>query len=198
MKRAFEEFLLCPTPAAWYEEAMERPAELLIDHANCEKKAAGTALGLLYRYVDRPALLDKLSRLAREELRHFEQVLEVMRGQGVVYAHLSASRYASSLRELVRTSEPERLTDTLLVGAIVEARSAERFSGLARRFADPLGRLYQRLLESEARHFEDYLELAHCYSDHPFDDQLGLLLERDRELVCSRDADFRFHSGLPA
>lgn len=176
---------------------MAQTAVLLIDHAHCEKKAAGTALSLLYRYVDRPRLLDKLSRLAREELRHFEQVLELMRAEGVEYAHLSASRYAGGLRALVRSGEPDRLVDTLLVGAIVEARSAERFAGLAERFPDPLGRFYGRLLESEARHFKDYLDLARRYAETPFDGQLETLLDRERELIESPDPEFRFHSGVP-
>ena len=116
-------FLLCDTPATWLAEVPKRLPELLIDHANCEKKAAGTALNLIYKYVDHPDLLQRLSKLAREELRHFEQVHRLMRERGISYHHLSPARYAGALRKSVRQGEPERLVDILVVGAIVEARS---------------------------------------------------------------------------
>src|SRR5690606_38926597 len=110
-------FLACPTPDPWVEQALQHPEELLIDHANCEKKAASTALNLMFRYIDKPELLQKMSRLAREELRHFEQVTALMHKRGVVYRGLSASHYAQRLRQHVRTVEPGRLVDTLIVGA---------------------------------------------------------------------------------
>lgn len=188
-------FLRCPTPERWFEQAIEHVDELLIDHANCEKKAAGNALSLIYRYVDRPELLHSLSRLAREELRHFEQVLGVMQTRRVAYVHLTSSRYAAGLRALVRTSEPARLIDTLLMGAIVEARSCERFHGLLGVLPEDLGRFYARLLASEARHFRGYLALAHRYATESFEGQLGRMLDRDAELVCQPDRVFRFHSG---
>lgn len=188
-------FLRCRTPERWFEQATEHVDELLIDHANCEKKAAGNALSLIYRYVDRPELLRVLSRLAREELKHFEQVLAVMQARRVAYVHLTPSRYAAGLRGLVRTSEPARLIDILLMGAIVEARSCERFCGLLTVLPDDLGRFYAKLLASEARHFRGYLALAHCYAKEPFDDQLGRMLDRDAELIRQPDRAFRFHSG---
>ena len=121
----------CATPELWYVAAAANLRTLLIDHANCEKKAAGTALSLLYRYVDKPDLLRRMSRLAREELRHYEQVLSTMDALRLEYGHLTPSRYAGAMRASIRTSEPGRLVDTLLVGAVVEARSCERFEGLA-------------------------------------------------------------------
>jgi tRNA-(ms[2]io[6]A)-hydroxylase len=193
-------FLRCATPDAWFDAALGQTELLLIDHANCEKKAAGTALSLLYRYVDRADLLDRLSRLAREELRHFEQVVELMRTLDVDYVHVSASRYAGALRRQVRRAEPGRLIDTLLVSAIVEARSCERFAGLVSRFDafdKNLARFYERLLESEARHFADYLELAEGYADAPIADRLAIMLDAERELIESPDREFRFHSGTP-
>jgi tRNA-(ms[2]io[6]A)-hydroxylase len=193
-------FLRCATPDAWFDAALGQTELLLIDHANCEKKAAGTALSLLYRYVDRADLLDRLSRLAREELRHFEQVVELMRALDVDYVHVSASRYAGALRRQVRGAEPDRLIDTLLVSAIVEARSCERFAGLVNRFDTlntGLARFYERLLESEARHFADYLELAEGYADAPIEDRLAIMLDAERELIESPDPEFRFHSGAP-
>jgi len=126
------EFLSCPTPTAWLEQAIEHKAELLIDHANCEKKAAGNAMSLLYRYVDRPELLDKLSKLAREELLHFEQVIAYMRTQDIEYVHITPATYAGSLRGCIATHEPWRLVDTLIVGAVVEARSLSVACGTLR------------------------------------------------------------------
>lgn len=195
---AIRAFLQCPTPAEWYAEAAGRLPELLVDHANCEKKAAGTALSLLYRYVDRPELLHRLSRLAREELRHFEQVLAAMRRHNVRYVHLSPSRYAAGLRALVRTREPHRLVDTLLVGAIVEARSCERFSGLIAVLPQDLAEFYGALLASEARHFKHYLELAELYAAESIDGRLSVLLVEEARLIAEPDNQFRFHSGLPA
>jgi len=192
---AIEEFLLCPTPQAWLDQAVDRQELLLIDHAHCEKKAAATAINLLYRYMDRPELLTLMSRLAREELRHFEQVLAFIQRRGLVYRGLSASRYAAGLRELVRTTEPGRLVDTLIVGALIEARSCERFARLAPLLDDELARFYRGLLATEARHFQDYLALARRYNDTPIDDRLALFLERERELIEAPDTELRFHSG---
>src|SRR5690606_1594824 len=157
---AINRFLLCETPAAWIANALAEPALLLLDHANCEKKAASTAIHLMYRYVSDFELLNKMSRLAREELRHFEQVIALMQARGIPYEQISASRYAAELRKPVRTHEPGRLIDTLIVGAIIEARSCERFAKLAPHLADELQKFYLSLLKSVARHFQDYLKLA--------------------------------------
>ena len=125
------DFLPCKTPQRWIENALANQDLMLIDHAHCEKKAASTALSLMYRYVDNTDLLNRMSRLAREELRHFEQVLAIMKKRGVSYGHLSPARYAAGLRQEVRTEDPGRLVDVLIVGAIIEARSCERFAALA-------------------------------------------------------------------
>src|SRR5690606_5550576 len=101
MLQAIEEFLLCRTPNSWIAQALQHPEILLIDHANCEKKAASTALNLMYRYVSNIELLNKMSRLAREELRHFEQVLAIMQRRKIPYRQISASRYAAELRKHV-------------------------------------------------------------------------------------------------
>ena len=192
-------FLPCATPPAWIEWAREHQDILLVDHANCEKKAASTALNLMYRYVEHPALLDRLSRLAREELRHFEQVIAIMRRRGVDYPQLSAARYAGELRGAVRKHEPGRLVDTLLVGAIIEARSCERFAALVPVLDAELATFYGSLLRSESRHFTDYLRLAEQLgSKEEVARRLPVLLERERVLIESPDSDFRFHSGVPA
>lgn len=192
------DFLLCPTPKAWLAQAKTHRSLLLIDHANCEKKAAGTAMSLLYRYVDRPELLNKLSQLAREELLHFEQVLTHMRALNIDYVHISPADYAGGLRRLVATHEPLRLVDTLIVGAVVEARSCERFYQLTQVFDDELGAFYTRLLASEARHFQDYLALAKGYSTESlewFEARVQRVLEKEAELICAPSEEFRFHSG---
>lgn len=195
-----QRFLACATPSAWLEAAMHpgNLATLLIDHANCEKKAAGTALNLLYRYTEDRVLLDKLSRLAREELRHFEQVVALLARRGIRYAPLSAARYAGALRAECRREDPGRLVDTLLVGAIIEARSCERFAALAPQLDAELADFYRSLLRSEARHFEDYLTLARRVDDAGnLEARLAALLVREAQLVQAPDPDFRFHSGPP-
>ena len=195
---SIQAFLLCRTPDAWVQCAVANQATLLVDHANCEKKAASTALSLLYRYVEHHKLLDKLSRLAREELRHFEQVIAIMRERGVDYPQLSASRYAGALRSQVRKAEPDRLMDTLLIGAIIEARSCERFAALAPVLDAELGEFYNSLLKSEARHFSDYLKLAEeVGSKKEVAERLPILLEFERGLIEEPDTEFRFHSGVP-
>ena len=192
-------FLPCRTPDAWVKAAIADQRTMLIDHANCEKKAAATALSLMHRYTDNFTLLNKMSRLAREELRHFEQVLKIMAQRGVAYEPISASRYAAGLRDEVRKQEPGKLMDTLLVGALIEARSCERFAALIPHLDDVLAEFYTSLLKSEARHFHDYLKLAEqTGSSEEVAGRLSSLKAREKELVQSVDGEFRFHSGPPA
>ncbi|MDX9874541.1 MAG: tRNA isopentenyl-2-thiomethyl-A-37 hydroxylase MiaE [Spongiibacteraceae bacterium] len=195
---AIHDFLPCRTPDAWLEAAVANQTILLIDHANCEKKAASTALNLLYRYVDKPDLIWRMSRLAREELRHFEQVTAIMAARDVDYVHISSARYAAGLHAHIRTHEPAKLVDILIVGAYIEARSCERFERLAPLLDDELRRFYEGLLASEARHFQSYLKLAARYADGPIDDRIAHFAEVERELIESPDTAFRFHSGPPA
>ncbi|MEP0072480.1 MAG: tRNA-(ms[2]io[6]A)-hydroxylase [Marinomonas sp.] len=191
------EFLPCESPKTWVDWALENQTLLLIDHAHCEKKAASTAMSLMYRYVDRDNLLHKMSRLAREELLHFEQVHKIMRKRDVAYEHLSASRYADGLRKHIRTHEPARLVDTMIIGAFVEARSCERFAALAPHLDEELSKFYISLLKSEARHFEDYLTLAQEYANEPIDDRVAFFRELEEKLITEPDSEFRMHSGPP-
>ncbi|MCL4106586.1 UNVERIFIED_CONTAM: hypothetical protein GTU68_009720 [Idotea baltica] len=139
-----------------------------------------------------------LSRLAREELRHFEQVITLMKQRGVRYVQLSASRYAGDLRLLVRKNEPERLIDTLLVGAIIEARSCERFACLVPVLDEELSAFYNSLLKSESRHYLNYLKFARTLgSREEVELRLPIMLERERVLIERSDKEFRFHSGIP-
>jgi len=152
----------------------------------------------MQRYTAHHRLLDKLSRLAREELRHFEQVIAIMRRRDIAYNSVSASRYAAALREQGRSQEPGRLIDTLLVGAIIEARSCERFAALAPHLDNELSAFYRSLLRSEARHFRDYLALAQAAAGgDAIDARLDELLQVEARLVQSPDAELRFHSGVP-
>ena len=191
------EFLPCRTPDAWIDAAIKEHDLLLIDHANCEKKAAGTALSLLYKYIDRPNLLHKMSKLAREELRHFEQVMDIMTDRGVDYVHVSASRYAAGMHALVRKQEPYKLIDTLIVGAFIEARSCERFAALAPHLDPELATFYTSLLNSEGRHFKDYLTLARQIADEPLDERISEFARKEQALIQQEDGEFRFHSGPP-
>ncbi|UTW45724.1 tRNA-(ms[2]io[6]A)-hydroxylase [bacterium SCSIO 12696] len=205
-----QEFLPCETPDAWIEAALQNPHILLIDHANCELKAAQSAQALIWKYGSSPAegfapkkghyvasfeLLNKMSKLAREELRHFEQVLAIMKDRNVPYTQISAARYAAELRKLVRTQEPDKLVDTLVIGAFIEARSCERFAKLAPHLDPELEKFYNSLLKSEARHFKDYLSLAEKVAQGSIDARVELVRQREQELIESPDAEFRFHSG---
>ena len=194
-------FFETPTPEAWLDAASERIPELLLDHANCELKAASTALGFLYRYPERTSLAQRMSRLAREELRHFEQVRTIMDDMQVPFERLTASRYAGGLREAVRDEEPLKLLDMLLIGAHIEARSCERFARLAPRLPERLARFYGGLLASEARHFEHYLGFALTetgVSQAELDERLAELKVVEASLITAPDPRFRFHSGPPA
>lgn len=196
-------FLGCATPKRWIEAALDNLPILLVDHAHCEKKAASTALNLMFRYVDRRNLLTKLSQLAREELLHFEQVLELMEKHGVQYDHMSPARYAMGLRKHIRHTEPAKLVDTLIIGAFIEARSCERFEALAPHLIEnpdtqDIGKYYLFLLKSESRHYEDYLNLAKEYADEPIDQRVHEFREIERALIETEDTEFRFHSGVPA
>ncbi len=192
------QFLLCPTPSAWIDVALENQELLLIDHANCEKKAASTAMNLLYRYIDRDDLLKKMSQLAREELLHFEQVVGIMKDRGASYRHVSSSRYASGLRELVRKGGEDELVDVLICGALIEARSCERFAALVPHLDEALAKFYRSLLRSEGRHYQDCLELARQYAGTDIQWRIDEFREIERELIMSPDPEFRFHSGVPA
>ena len=195
---AVHAFLPCETPQRWVELAIQDVPTLLIDHANCEKKAAATAMSLMHRHTEHPALLNKMSRLAREELRHFEQVIKIMERRGIEYTLVTASRYAAGLRDLVRKKDPGRLVDTLVVGALIEARSCERFAALMPYLDEELGAFYASLLKSESRHFQDYLKLAgDLAGEGELESRLSVFRARELELIESPDSEMRFHSGVP-
>lgn len=198
-------FLGCTTPKAWLDEAINNLDLLMQDHANCEKKAAGTAMNLMFRYSFFTDLQVKLAQLVREEMLHYEQVLEFMSKRGQKWKAVSAGRYAGGLRKEVRTYEPEALIDVLIIGAFVEARSCERFYSLAPLVDEELGRYYRYLLKSESRHYEDYLALALEVANtakmkNPEEDiqqRIEHIREVEKQLILTPDDTFRFHSGIP-
>ncbi|RYL28543.1 tRNA-(ms[2]io[6]A)-hydroxylase [Acinetobacter piscicola] len=198
-------FLGCETPQAWLDEALNNLDILMQDHANCEKKAAGTAMNLMFRYSFFTDLQVKLAQLVREEMLHYEQVLEFMTKRGQEWKGLSAGRYAGGLRKEIRTYEPEALIDVLVIGAFVEARSCERFYALAPLVDEELGRYYRYLLKSESRHYEDYLALALDVAktaklkdpEEDIQQRIELIREVEKDLILTPDKTFRFHSGVP-
>ena len=190
-------FLGAATPETWIEAAVSNLDELLLDHANCEKKAGSTALPLMFRYGSDTELAQRMSRLAREELRHFEQVQAILCARAIPVRRLGASRYAQGLRDHVRRSEPGRLVDLLVTGAFIEARSCERFALIAPRLDSELGRFYRGLLASEARHFERYLALARARDPEGWLERVDLFRDVEARLATEPDPQLRFHSGPP-
>ena len=189
------------TPALWIEQACAMPDVLLIDHANCEKKAASTALSLMFAYAEDLYLTDKLSRLAREELRHYEQVVKLINSLGIAPQRLAPGRYADQLRRLVAKVEPHRELDLMICGAFIEARSCERFAVLAPAIGGAAGELFHGLYNAECRHFKLYLELARRAADRAqiaLEERIDAFADLEADLINRGDELFRFHSGVPA
>lgn len=192
------QLLGCKTPESWLQAALADLETLLLDHKNCEFKAASTALSLMAKYNTHVDLINLMSRLAREELVHHEQVMRLLKRRKIALRPLSAGRYASGLRAQVRTHEPVKLVDTLVVGAFIEARSCERFEALVPHLDAELGKFYFGLLKSEARHFQGYLRLAYQYGEAAdVERSIERVREAERELIESPDVELRFHSGVP-
>jgi tRNA-(ms[2]io[6]A)-hydroxylase len=151
----------------------------------------------MFAYPEDFELAGHMSRLAREELRHFERVQQQLERLGVPFRRLSPSRYAEGLRRTASRREPQRLRDLLICGALIEARSHERFVGLVPRLPEPLGRFYASLAAAEARHACLYLDLA-ARGGAIVDERLHELATIEAELATAPDPEFRFHSGTPA
>jgi tRNA 2-(methylsulfanyl)-N6-isopentenyladenosine37 hydroxylase len=188
------------TPAAWLAEACRQPEVLLIDHANCEKKAASTGLALMFAYAEDLELTGKLSRLAREELRHYEQVVKLIKTLRVPPRRLAPGRYADRLRRVVAKSEPQREVDLMICGAFIEARSCERFAALAPVIGGPTGELFAGLHQAESRHHKVYWDLAQRAAERaglPLQPRVQEFARAEADLITAPDAVFRFHSGPP-
>ena len=198
MLQTLLDFLRMPTPSAWLEAATMQIPLLLIDHAHCERKAAATALYFLSKYPERSEIVSVMSPLAREELLHFEKVISLLRERGIAYGPLPPSLYAQCLHaKITKRNGVTRLCDQLIVGAIIEARSCERFNALSPLIGDKaLGKFYSTLVKAEARHFQDYLRLANHYGDD-IETRIADFLDAENELISTIDTVFRFHSGIP-
>jgi tRNA-(ms[2]io[6]A)-hydroxylase len=157
--------LKCDTPARWLEQVDADLPAILIDHAHCEKKAAGTALNLIFAYVENVTLCREMTEIVNEELEHFHMVLDLLARRDIRFRRLTPSSYGRELNDLVRKQEPEKAVDRLLVAGLIEARSCERFQVLSEHVKDAeLAEFYRSLFESEARHHTTYTRLAKEFS----------------------------------
>lgn len=188
--------LAAPTRDDWIDEALSDLDTVLLDHAHCEKKAASTALGLIFYYQDQPWLMRPLSELAREELEHFEQMLGILDDRDIAFGPLEPSPYAGRLRKACRGEQPLKLVDTLLCCALIEARSCERMKILSERLDDPeLAAFYASLLASEARHHTLYVDLAgHVLCRDEIRQRLKELAAREAEILASPADMVRMHT----
>jgi tRNA-(ms[2]io[6]A)-hydroxylase len=188
--------LAAPTSPEWAPRALAQLDEILVDHAHCEKKAASTAVSLLFRYPTEPALCAVLPALAREELVHFEQVLAALAARGVPFRRQVPSPYAARLTAAIRPNEPERMLDTLLCLALIEARSCERMRLLAEALGeDPLAALYRSLLACEARHHQAYVELANAVAlAGQVRDRLAELARHEAAVIAEPSSLARLHA----
>ncbi|HEV3022337.1 MAG TPA: tRNA-(ms[2]io[6]A)-hydroxylase [Pirellulales bacterium] len=184
------------TSPDWLTTVESHLDEVLLDHAHCEKKAAGTAMNLIFAYVDHVELVKQLSAIVTEELAHFRMVIDLLAARGVPFRRLKPSSYGARLAELVRKQEPHKAVDRLLVAALIEARSCERFALLKDCLLDrDLAGFYAGLFESEARHHADYVELAKQFA--PADEvrrRLDELAAAEAEIIGRPDGLPRMHS----
>ena len=180
----------------WIKMAIENPIEILIDHAHCEKKAAGVAIQLMFRYPTEPNLSEVLSPIAREELEHFEKMLYFLKERGIVLKALKPPPYGAELAKNIRKEEPLRMLDSFLIAGIIEARSHERLSILALNSKESATRdLYQSLVESEARHFGVYWKLAQSKFDKEETfKRLDQLARKEEEILYRTFSMPRIHS----
>ena len=157
--------LQASTPPRWLAQVRGNLEELLIDHAHCEKKAAGVAMNLLFAYVDQVELVRAMSAIVQEELSHFHLVLDLLERRKIRFCKIPPSQYAERLRVLATKQEPMRAVDRLLIAALIEARSCERFGLLRDNLADAeLAEFFGSLFESEARHHSTYVRLAKLFA----------------------------------
>nr|WP_199299089.1 tRNA isopentenyl-2-thiomethyl-A-37 hydroxylase MiaE [Trichocoleus sp. FACHB-46] len=185
-----------PTASAWVEQALANLDTVLLDHSHCERKAAGVALNLMFRYPSNTKMVKALTAIAKEELEHFEQVNQILERRGVPLGPLSAPPYGAGLNQQIRRNEPERLLDFLLVCGLIEARSHERLSLLAAHVPDPeLARFYRVLMASEARHYGAYWVLATTYYERSLVEQrLEELATVESQLLAMLHPEPRIHS----
>lgn len=189
-------FLQQPTAAAWVEQALANLNTVLLDHSHCERKAAGVAINLMFRYPSSAKLVRMLTAIAQEELQHFEQVNQILEQRQIPLAPLAPPPYGASLNKQIRRDEPDRLLDSLLVSALIEARSHERLGLLGTHCPDPnLARFYRGLMASEARHYGVYWSLADEYFERAILHQrLEELAQIESQLLSTLHPEPRIHS----
>jgi tRNA-(ms[2]io[6]A)-hydroxylase len=185
-----------PSPDRWLRQVSDHLDELLIDHAHCEKKAAGTAMNLLFAYVDNLAVCRAMTEIVQEELSHFHLVLDLLSRRGIRFHRIRPSRYGDRLRVLVSKLEPQRAVDRLLVAALIEARSCERFGLLRDRLPDAeLAGFFGSLFESEARHHSTYVRLAKEFAaEDTVHRRLEELASAEAAIIAEGDDVPRVHS----
>lgn len=188
--------LRAPTDSRWLAQVDAHLDQILIDHAHCEKKAAGTALNLIFHYVENRELCSEMTEIVQEELEHFHMVLDLLQRRGIKFRRIKPSQYGRKLNDLIRKQEPERAVDRLLVAGLIEARSCERFHSLAEHVDDPeLAEFYRSLFESEARHHTVYTRLTrHFASDEIVQLRLEELYEAEAKIIGEGEALPRMHS----
>jgi tRNA-(ms[2]io[6]A)-hydroxylase len=188
--------LLISTPERWLTQVESQLDLLLIDHAHCEKKAAGVAMNLLFAYVENAELTRAMTEIVAEELDHFHQVRAILDRRGIRFYKLPPSQYGPRLHELVSRQEPQRAVDRLLVAALIEARSCERFALLRDRLADrELAGFYGSLFESEARHHSTYVRLAKDFQpEEAVRSRLAELAAAEAAIVAAGEDQPRMHS----
>ena len=180
----------------WLDQVDAHLDEILIDHAHCEKKAAGVAMNLLFSYVDHVELAREMTAIVTEELEHFRLVLDLLERRGIRFHKLAPSSYGRRLHERIRRQEPDRAVDRLLVAGLIEARSCERFSLLGDHVTDPeLRDFYRGLFESEARHHSTYVRLACDFQpEAAVRERLHDLSAREATIIGIGDPVPRMHS----
>jgi len=191
------EYLPNRTPDAWVDAALDHQETILIDHATNELKAAQQAMTLMARYPLNLDLQNKMSRLAREELVHYEQVLKILKKRKIKFRTMKASGYAYNMAQHLRSDNKGKMTDSLIIGSIIEARSCERFHKIAPYLDEELEKFYISLLKSESRHFKDYLTLAQKYSEEDIQPRVEFFLQTEDQSILQPDPLLRLHSGMP-
>jgi tRNA 2-(methylsulfanyl)-N6-isopentenyladenosine37 hydroxylase len=188
--------LKAATDARWFAQVDAHLDEVLIDHAHCEKKAAGTALNLIFHYVEDRELCQEMTEIVNEELEHFHMVLDLLERRGIKFRRLKPSQYGNKLHALIRKQEPERAVDRLLVAGLIEARSCERFHALAKHVDDTeLSEFYHGLFESEARHHTTYTRLAkHFATNDMVNHRLEELYQAEAAIIAAGEPLARMHS----
>jgi tRNA 2-(methylsulfanyl)-N6-isopentenyladenosine37 hydroxylase len=189
-------FLQQPTSEAWVEQAIANLDIILLDHSHCERKAAGTAVNMMFRYLSSDKLVRALTAIAQEELEHFEQVNQWLDRRGIPLAPLNSPPYAAGLKAEMRKNEPHRMLDSLLVSSLIEARSHERLGLLGTHCPEPeLAKFYRGLMASEARHYGIYWTLAtHYYDREIVNQRLEELAIVESELLSTLYPEPRIHS----